>query len=52
VRHRGLSRTYRDPRFDQLQGCPDCCGAGELEDDQLCARCGGSGRIRLQGSRR
>jgi len=52
VRHGGLSRTYRDPRFDQLRQCPYCCGAGVLEDDQPCPRCEGTGRIELQGARR
>jgi hypothetical protein len=45
VRHGGLSRTYRDPRFDRLQVCPACRGAGTGEQDRACERCGGTGRI-------
>jgi hypothetical protein len=45
VRHGGLSRTYRDPRFDRLQACPECRGAGTGEQDRVCDRCGGTGRI-------
>jgi RecJ-like exonuclease len=47
VRHGGLSRTYRDPRFDRLQACPACRGAGTGEHDRACDRCHGTGRIRL-----
>jgi hypothetical protein len=45
VRHGGLSRAYRDPRFDRLQACPACRGAGTGEQDRACDRCGGTGRI-------
>src|ERR1700730_546252 len=27
-RHGGLSRRYRDPRFDSLVRCPSCAGTG------------------------
>ena len=47
VRHGGLSRVYRDPRFDSLRACPDCHGAGAVEQDHACDRCSGTGRIRL-----
>ena len=45
TRHAGLTRTYRDPRFDRLQGCPACRGTGAGPDDRACARCAGTGRI-------
>ncbi len=44
VRHRGLSRSIRDPRFDRLTSCPACGGEGET-DHQLCPYCDGTGRI-------
>lgn len=47
VGHGGLSRTYRDPRFDSLRGCPACHGTGIGEQDHACGRCSGTGRIRL-----
>jgi RecJ-like exonuclease len=47
VRHGGLSRTYRDPRFDQLQGCPACDGTGMSQPNLACDACSGTGRIRL-----
>lgn len=43
-RHGGLSRTYRDPRFDMLQACPRCDGEGAI-DDQPCVLCDGTGRV-------
>jgi hypothetical protein len=43
----GLSRTYRDPRFDALAACDQCDGSGETAD-QPCARCAGTGRITLE----
>lgn len=52
VGHRGLSRTYRDPRFDSLMACPSCRGSGQHAFDQDCARCSGTGRIRLPQSPR
>jgi hypothetical protein len=55
---RGLSRTYRDPRFDALASCDQCHGSGGAAD-QSCARCSGTGRVTLtapkvstQGGRR
>jgi hypothetical protein len=45
--HGGLSRTYRDPRFDLLQACPACSGSGHDEQDRECDRCAGTGRITL-----
>lgn len=42
----GLSRTYRDPRFDSLAPCNQCHGSGKAED-QSCTRCSGTGRITL-----
>lgn len=46
ARRGGLSRSYRDPRFDALAACPACTGAGQV-DSQLCPRCAGTGRIEL-----
>ena len=46
IRHGGLSRVYRDPRFDQLARCPDCSGAGNCESGP-CRRCSATGRIVL-----
>jgi hypothetical protein len=34
----GTARTYHDPRYDRLAGCPGCGGAG-------CPRCHHTGRI-------
>ena len=45
TRHAGLTRTYRDPRFDRLRSCPACRGTGTGPDDRACDRCAGSGRI-------
>lgn len=46
-RHGGLSRTYRDPRFNSLASCPVCDGLGNVPDSSICTRCGRSGRITL-----
>jgi uncharacterized protein YbaR (Trm112 family) len=46
-RHRGLSRTYRDPRFDHLVACPACKGRGCNPDRTTCPDCRGSGRLVL-----
>lgn len=45
TRHAGLTRTYRDPRFDRLRSCPACRGTGTGPDDRACAGCAGTGRI-------
>jgi hypothetical protein len=48
VTHRrgGLSRTYRDPRFDQFRGCAECGGTGAgWRAGQTCGSCNGTGRI-------
>lgn len=42
----GLSRTYRDPRFDMLASCAVCGGEGKTAD-RPCTRCAGTGRITL-----
>jgi len=47
IRHGGLSRAYRDPRFDQLARCPDCGGAGTGASGGPCDRCSATGRIVL-----
>ena len=39
----GLSRQYRDPRFDSLISCPDCNGSGAT-DGWPCPGCRGTGR--------
>jgi hypothetical protein len=49
-RSHGLSRTYRDPRFDQLCSCPTCLGSGTAvaaagSDRSACATCRGTGRV-------
>jgi hypothetical protein len=43
---RGLSRTYRDPRLDQLVRCPACAGV-DCETYWLppCQACRGTGRV-------
>jgi hypothetical protein len=43
-RHSGLSRSYRDPRFDTLYTCLRCGGSGRT-DREPCAECGGTGRV-------
>ena len=43
-RHRGLSRSYRDPRFDTLYPCFQCGGSGRT-DRERCAECEGTGRV-------
>lgn len=46
-RRGGLSRTYRDPRFDLLIRCTSCGGSGfnHTAARGACATCGGSGRL-------
>lgn len=44
--HGGLSRRYRDPRFDALRACGRCAGRGTLAE-WPCAACAGTGRITL-----
>ena len=44
-RHGGLSRTYRDLRFDYLIPCPTCNGRGRDLGRLTCPACGGAGRI-------
>jgi hypothetical protein len=46
-RHGGLSRAYRDPRFDSLISCAACNGRGFRPDRTTCPDCGGSGRLDL-----
>jgi hypothetical protein len=46
-RHGGLSRVYRDPRFDLLQVCPACRDATAGQRDRACDSCSGSGRVTL-----
>jgi hypothetical protein len=46
-RHGGLSRTYRDSRFDYLIPCPACNGRGFNPDRTTCSGCDGSGRLVL-----
>ena len=43
-RHHGLSRQYRDPRFDTLISCPRCRGSGGT-DEQPCPACQATGRL-------
>ena len=42
----GLTRRYRDPRFDTLAECPQCRGAGSAAT-LPCPPCAGTGRITL-----
>lgn len=42
----GLSRRYRDPRFDSLRACGRCAGRGTLAG-LPCTACAGTGRITL-----
>jgi hypothetical protein len=46
-RHGGLSRTYRDPRFDYLTRCAACSGRGRDLAGVTCLACDGAGRIVL-----
>lgn len=46
IRRGGLSRSYRDPRFDALIACLLCAGAGVC-CDEACSGCGGTGRVVL-----
>ncbi len=46
-RHGGLSRRYRDPRFDNLAACTACNGRGCNPRGVTCPDCGGTGRIVL-----
>jgi hypothetical protein len=45
-RNGGLSRRYRDPRFDSLATCPSCAGTGGSAA-AACGPCGGTGRLTL-----
>jgi hypothetical protein len=40
----GLSRSYRDPRFDTLRPCPPCNGDGGIAVEP-CVSCDGTGRV-------
>ena len=46
-RHGGLSRRYRDPRFDTLTSCRWCHGTG-LAGEEECPACRGTGRLRRE----
>lgn len=46
-RHGGLSRTYRDPRFNSLISCSACNGRGRTPDHTACSACQGTGRTVL-----
>lgn len=48
-RHGGMSRRYRDPRFDTLAACSSCQGKGTLAG-MPCAPCRGTGRITREHS--
>jgi len=47
ARHGGLTRIYRDSRFDRFRPCAVCGGTGIGLDEQACTRCDGMGRITL-----
>jgi hypothetical protein len=40
----GLSRLYRDPRFDTARACPKCSGYGGTGSEP-CVPCDGTGRV-------
>jgi hypothetical protein len=44
--HRGLGRSYRDPRFGALVPCPRCGGHGGMGGEP-CPPCDGTGRVTL-----
>ena len=46
TRHGGLSRRYRDPRFDTLARCGWCRGSGSV-GDLACHTCRGTGTVTL-----
>ena len=46
-RHGGLSRSYRDPRFDRLVACSTCNGRGCNPYAATCSACHGAGHIVL-----
>jgi hypothetical protein len=46
-RRSGLSRRYRDPRFDCLISCTACTGRGCNPDGATCSDCHGTGRLVL-----
>jgi hypothetical protein len=46
-RHGGISRSYRDPRFDGLTTCEACNGRGCSPYGVTCSDCHGTGRIVL-----
>ncbi len=46
-RHAGLSRRYRDPRFDSLNSCRWCDGTG-WTGERECPACRGTGRLRRE----
>jgi hypothetical protein len=43
----GLSRSYRDPRFDLLLPCTACDGRGSNPRGATCSACYGAGRVVL-----
>lgn len=47
LRHGGLSRSYRDPRFDYLIACMACNGHGCNTRGVTCSDCYGAGRVIL-----
>ena len=49
-RHGGLSRRYRDPRFDYLIACTACDGRGCHPSGDTCSACRGAGRIVLDAA--
>jgi hypothetical protein len=49
-RHGGLSRRYRDPRFDYLTACTVCNGRDCRPSGDTCSACRGAGRIVLDAA--
>jgi hypothetical protein len=45
-RARPFSRTYRDPRWDDVSACSDCRGSGTAHA-HACDTCAGTGTVRV-----
>ena len=44
-RYAGLSRIYRDPRFDALVSCPRCHSISTVADGTVCQQCSATDRL-------
>jgi hypothetical protein len=43
----GMTRTYRDPRFNHFRRCSACDGNGTYPGGESCNKCAGTGRFTL-----